>query len=455
MVKQRTHTTAHTILTFNVGLAALLLTVDAVTALLHQPLHDFFVLSVFCTYSIGILFFFVLSLMFPAGLTSPVQILGDLLCALQLPAALQKNNWQTILFIFSSTLFLWMPLALVIQFPDSAAIIYGLIFLLAIWIIFFRALDYAEQQAPRPITTQTDLQQQQTQTYALLLLAGLVCGFGTFILLLQLLYRLLASEEQLAQSHPFYLPGISAAIGLLIVLLLTALYRRHCRQINEALEKLQLEHQVMQNQLYIDLLSQKYRTLRQYQHDFKQHLSHIQQLAQQNQTESIVTYINTIYADLQSAAPLKLTGNQTLDLLLSDKLQQAQAKGVALRIDYQPQTQLAHIAAPDLCIILGNLLDNAITAAAQSQRKEISCKFQQKNNYYTAITVTNSCDQPPLMRNGLPQTQQDPEQHGCGVQNVLQRAQMYGGHCQFIYQAEQQQFQALVLLSTADSALLN
>lgn len=139
----------------------------------------FFVLSVFCTYSIGILFFFVLSLMFPAGLTSPVQILGDLLCALQLPAALQKNNWQTILFIFSSTLFLWMPLVLAIQFPDSAAIIYGLIFLLAIWIIFFRALDYAEQQAPRPITTQTDLQQQQTQTYALLLLAGLVCGFGT------------------------------------------------------------------------------------------------------------------------------------------------------------------------------------------------------------------------------------------------------------------------------------
>ncbi len=59
------------------------------------------------------------------------------------------------------------------------------------------------------------------------------------------------------------------------------------------------------------------------------------------------------------------------------------------------------------------------------------------------------------MRNGLPQTQQDPEQHGCGVQNVLQRAQMYGGHCQFTYQAEQQQFQAVVLLSTANTALLN
>lgn len=145
-----------------------------------------------------------------------------------------------------------------------------------------------------------------------------------------------------------------------------------------ALEKLQLEHQVMQNQLYIDLLSQKYRTLRQYQHDFKQHLSHIQQLAQQNQTESIVTYINTIYADLQSAAPLKLTGNQTLDLLLSDKLQQAQAKGVALRIDYQPQTQLAHIAAPDLCIILGNLLTMPSLLRRKVNAKKSAASFSKK-----------------------------------------------------------------------------
>lgn len=449
MANQRAYTTAHATLALNIGLALLLLAASAVSALIHRPLHDSTTMSVVVVYSGGIIFFFVSSLLFPAGLTNPMQVLGDLLCALQIPTALQQNNRRTGLCIAGGTLLLWIPAALITQFPNSEPVLYGVIFFLAFWIIFFRALYYAEQQTPCPITTQTDLKQQQKQTYALLLLAGLVCGFGTLPLLLQLAYRLLASEAQLAQTGNLFFLGIFAAIGLVTVIILAIFYRRHCRQMNAALEKLQLEHQVTQSQLYVDLLSQKYDTLRQYQHDFKQHLAHIQQLAQQNQTTAITAYISAIYDDLQNAAPLKLTGNQTLDLLLGDKLQQAQAQGVSLQIDYQPQSQLQHIAAPDLCIILGNLLDNAITAAAHSQRRQINCKFRPKNDYYTAIIVTNSCDQPPQMRNGLPQTQQDPAQHGYGVQNILQRAQAYGGHYQFTYLTEQQQFQAVVLLSTA------
>ena len=40
-----------------------------------------------------------------------------------------------------------------------------------------------------------------------------------------------------------------------------------------ALEKMQLQHQLAQNQQYIDFMTQKYQTLRQYQHDFKKHLA--------------------------------------------------------------------------------------------------------------------------------------------------------------------------------------
>ncbi len=329
MANQRTYTTAYATLALNIGLALLLLAASAVSALIHRPLHDSAIMSVVVAYSGGIIFFFVLSLLFPAGLTNPMQVLGDLLCALQIPTALQQNNRRTGLCIAGGTLLLWIPAALITQFPDNEPVLYGVIFFLAFWIIFFRALYYAEQQTPCPITTRTDLKQQQKQTYALLLLAGLVCGFGTLPLLLQLAYRLLASETQLAQTGNLFFLGILAAIGLVTVIILAILYRRHCRQMNAALEKLQLEHQVTQSQLYVDLLSQKYDTLRRYQHDFKQHLAHIQQLAQQDQTAAITAYISAIYDDLQNAAPLKLTGNQTLDLLLGDKLQQAQAQGVS------------------------------------------------------------------------------------------------------------------------------
>ena len=165
---------------------------------------------------------------------------------------------------------------------------------------------------------------------------------------------------------------------------------------------------------------------------------------------AIDTYIRNVYADLQSGTALKLTGNQTLDLLLSDKIQQAKMHNIVFQLDYQPGVQISHIAAPDLCVLLGNLLDNALAAAAQSTQKQITCIIQQKNSYYMAIHVINSCDIPPVMKEGIPQRKTPSEQHGYGVQNVLNCAKKYGGHCQFTYCAAQKQFQATVLLPYAE-----
>lgn len=201
----------------------------------------------------------------------------------------------------------------------------------------------------------------------------------------------------------------------------------------------------------MNLLSQKYHTLRQYQHDFKKHLAYIQQLARQNDASAIDSYIDAVYADLQNGALLRLTGNQTLDLLLSDKIQQAQRQAIAFALDYQPNVKLSHIAALDLCVMLGNLLDNALAAAAQSTERRINCIFQQKNDYYTMITIRNSCDTAPIMKDGIPQRQAASEQHGYGVENVINRAQKYSGHCQFIYDPAKKQFQATVLLGGESS----
>ena len=82
MANQRAYTTAHATLALNIGLALLLLAASAVSALIHRPLHDSTTMSVVVVYSGGIIFFFVSSLLFPAGLTNPMQVLGDLLCAL-------------------------------------------------------------------------------------------------------------------------------------------------------------------------------------------------------------------------------------------------------------------------------------------------------------------------------------------------------------------------------------
>ena len=296
-----------------------------------------------------------------------------------------------------------------------------------------------------------ELEQKQIQFWAIWLLVLSITCIGFLLPLLPFLGSLLFRQPfSWNQRQQFWLT--TAAIILCFTLLLGILYKHNTKQMRAALEKMQLQHQLAQNQQYIDFMTQKYQTLRQYQHDFKKHLAYIQQLARQNEASKIDTYIHTVYADLQSGTLLKLTGNQTLDILLSDRTQQAQKQAITFEIDYQPDVNLSSIADLDLCVILGNLLDNALAAAAQSTERKIYCSFGQKNQYYSAITIINSCDTTPAMKNGIPQRQTPSEQHGCGVQNVLNRAQKYGGHCQFVYHIPQKQFQATVLLSCAEKS---
>jgi len=224
------------------------------------------------------------------------------------------------------------------------------------------------------------------------------------------------------------------------------LYAKISKKQHIALEKMKMQHQLEQNQMYIDLLIQKYRTLRQYRHDFKKHLAYIQVLAQQKEVNEIEEYIKTVYVDLQSCGLLKLTGNQTLDLLLSDKIQQARQQNIEFEIDYQPNVNLSHIAALDLCIILGNLLDNALTSANQSAERRIDCCFQQRNDYYNVIIISNSCDSEPEIIEGIPRRRRYSEQHGYGVENVINRIQKYDGHYQFVYDKRKKQFQVTLLL---------
>lgn len=124
--------------------------------------------------------------------------------------------------------------------------------------------------------------------------------------------------------------------SLILALLAGWIYIKLSKRNRIAIEKLQLQNQIEQKELYINLVTEKYQTLQQYHHDFKKHLAYIQKLAQLGDTKSIENYIGSIYRDLRSSSLQKLTGEQELDILFSDKLYQAKQQNIELKIDYQP-----------------------------------------------------------------------------------------------------------------------
>ena len=137
------------------------------------------------------------------------------------------------------------------------------------------------------------------------------------------------------------------------------------------------------------------------------------------------------------------SGNDALDAILNVKQAAAFHAGIA----FSPviTETLRFMAAEDICILFGNLLDNAIEAASRAPVKEITLTIG-KSDEYAMITLRNSIARSVLGDNPtLDTTKTIKEGHGYGVKNINKIVQKYGGHLR--YYEENDRFVTEILLA--------
>ena len=131
-----------------------------------------------------------------------------------------------------------------------------------------------------------------------------------------------------------------------------------------------------------------YQEMRGWRHDYHNHLQLLKSYLAEGNLQKAEQYIEELEGNLRSIRLLSETGNFPVDGILNSKLTIALKKGI--RIDYTlhvPKT--ISVSDLDLCIILGNLLDNAIESAERTKDPFIRLylgTFQQQ--FY--ISCTNS-----------------------------------------------------------------
>lgn len=101
--------------------------------------------------------------------------------------------------------------------------------------------------------------------------------------------------------------------------------------------------------------------IRQIRHDLKNHLISIRYLITQHEEESAVGYIDQLLTEYVLTQTHVRTGNPILDGILTQKMTVAEQSSIAISISAD-FTYIQTINGADLCIIFGNLLDNAIEA---------------------------------------------------------------------------------------------
>jgi len=104
-----------------------------------------------------------------------------------------------------------------------------------------------------------------------------------------------------------------------------------------------------------------YRQMRGWKHDYHNHIQVLKAHLSLGEMDKIEGYLDGLENDLQEVDSIFRTGNVMIDAILTAKLSLARAKKIEVdSAAIVPPT--LPIAPVDMCIMVGNLLDNAIEA---------------------------------------------------------------------------------------------
>ena len=193
---------------------------------------------------------------------------------------------------------------------------------------------------------------------------------------------------------------------------------------------------------YYDILEQQNQQLMIYTHDTKNHLAAIQSLS----TDPVINeYIAKLLNQLKDYSSNCHSGNKMLDVMINKFVIDCNRRGI--QFDYYLKScNLKRLDDIDLVAILGNLMDNAITAAAKSNDKKISLETTQRNGY-SVIIISNSCDSAPMIQGGqLVTSKDDKKLHGFGLKSVAKALKRYNGDFSWEYNELYHEFIVTVMI---------
>ncbi len=105
-----------------------------------------------------------------------------------------------------------------------------------------------------------------------------------------------------------------------------------------------------------------YKQIRGWRHDYRNHIQVMKAYAAEGNMAAIQEYLDKLDTDLSTVDTVVKTGNAMADAILNSKISLAKSRNIPVRADAHIPTKLA-ISELDLCVIIGNLFDNAIEAS--------------------------------------------------------------------------------------------
>ncbi len=177
---------------------------------------------------------------------------------------------------------------------------------------------------------------------------------------------------------------------------------------------------------YCDEVESMYKKMRGWRHDYHNHIQALQASMALGNYEEVNAYLRQLNDDLTTVDATVKTGRVMVDALLNAKMNIAAQNGIPVnaKLGIPDGTPVSDV---DLCVIIGNLLDNAIEENKKlpGESRFIRIYAGQKNTQFYLV-FTNAAGKKQKKRENLFPSGKGPE-HGFGLSRVKSIVKKYEG----------------------------
>lgn len=219
--------------------------------------------------------------------------------------------------------------------------------------------------------------------------------------------------------------------GLIFInVLVFVLFGKFREQLAASQDTEMLSSLLQQQENSVKRLETLYNRTRSFRHDMKNHILLLNLLAEKGDTDGLKKYLSELGGAVDESDYVRITGISAVDAILNEKMYEAQAKNITTSYNCV-NLEKNGVLPIDLCIILGNALDNAIEANTHiedTSRRYIKVKAH-GNETFTVISVSNpTVREPKRNASGLFDTsKEDSESHGFGLRSIESTVNKYNG----------------------------
>ena len=175
-----------------------------------------------------------------------------------------------------------------------------------------------------------------------------------------------------------------------------------------------LELQLSEQKTMIEETGNISREIKKAEHDLRHHLLSILGNIENGNTEAAETYLKQLLHDYETSIFKYIyIDNSAVNSILNMKISRCHANKIDIKTEIE--SDFSDFSDIDICVLLANLLDNAIEASLNVDSTQITVSIRNEKNYL-CILIRNRIESSVLEENGqLHTTKKDKSKHGLGV----------------------------------------